>query len=116
MSKLTVCRSNLSRNSGTFPDAILVNVTPSSFDPDSTKFAGSRSGASLADVSAKPVTTPSVVVMVKPVFTLSKFRYFVFGLLSIAFSTVSLEGERWEVGIIRSLEWVTSANVESFTR
>ena len=67
--------------------------------------AGSRSGASLADVRPKPVTIPPPVLIVRPdgvLFAPSKFKYFVFGSLSIALGACSPPGLLLDVGTTAS--------------
>ena len=81
------------------------------FDPYNTKLAGSRWGASLADVRSKPVTTDCSLSgsTVMPAFSLSKLRYLVFTSLSMAFFTVSPTGDLVDVGIISSPGLVMSS-------
>src|SRR3989442_3020685 len=72
---------------GTVLLVISVKFMPSS-EPSNVTEVGSRSGASLAEVSVRPLTRvkPATGLTVKPVFTISKFRY-LFGVSSIALAT-----------------------------
>ena len=66
-------------NAGTSPDAISFHVIPS-LEPDSVYVAGSRSGASFAEVKASLYTTPPSVLIERPdgvLFFPLKFKYLV---------------------------------------
>src|ERR1041384_5536075 len=84
-------------NGGTAFDAMRVKFTPSS-EPSTTKLDGSRSGASsaLMSVSARTTRLPDGV-MVSPELSLSKFKYFVTAVLSMANGGVWPTGELVEV-------------------
>src|SRR5512136_96483 len=99
---------NRAENVGTGPWAIMVKVAPS-YEPSRVKEAGSRSGASLAEVRVRPWTTvsPTLGDTVKPVLSLSKFRYFV-GWLSMALAAPSEPGLLLDDGTIGSPGWVMS--------
>src|SRR5439155_18056341 len=107
-SKINVCFWNRVVNKGTLPLAMVVKVVPSS-EPERMYDAGSRSGASLAEVRVRPLTMvePAVGVTVKPVLLMSKFRY-LFWVLSIALATPSEPGLLFEVATIGSPGTVTS--------
>src|SRR5438309_11781737 len=89
-------------NAGTLPLAICVKFEPS-YEPERTYEAGSRSGASLAEVNVRHCTTlrPTRGVTVEPVVSLSKLRYFV-GWLSMALATPSEPGVLLDVATIGS--------------
>src|SRR5262245_14347045 len=95
-------------NGGTALDAMRVNLTPS-WDPSSTKLDGSRSGtaSALMSVSARIGPVPDGV-MLNPVLSLSKFRYLLVALLSMALVTVWVGGELADVAATVSPGTVTS--------
>src|SRR5436190_11356856 len=109
---MITCSVKRFANSGMGPLAMGDHVPPPSLEPSSVKLAGSRSGASFADVRLMPlqILAPRLGVTVKPVFSLSKFKYFVLKLLSITLLTTSFgTGEFGDVGVIGSPGAVISA-------
>src|SRR4051812_19161814 len=83
--------------------AMRLKLTPS-FEPYNTKLAGLRSNASSAVKRVSPCTTRLVKVgnTVKPVFNLSRFRYLVDAVPSIALAACWASGEFAEVAVTGS--------------
>src|SRR5262245_26801319 len=91
------CRAG---KTGTALDAMRVKLTPS-LDPSRTKLDGSRSGKSSALMSVSARTGPAPAgVMVKPVLSLSKLRYLLVTLLSVALGAVWAAGEFADVAVM----------------
>src|SRR5262245_49239904 len=85
---------------GTALDAMRVKTTPL-LDPSMTKLDGSRSGASSALMSVSARTGRLAEgVMIIPVLSLSRLRYLLVPLLSMALGAVCVAGELAEVGVM----------------
>src|SRR5688572_33474002 len=94
-------------NGGTALEAMRVKLVPL-FEPSSTKLEGSRSGESSALMSVSPRTGPLPYgVIVSPAFSLSKLRYLLVTMLSIALD------EPWPAGELVDVPFTKSSGMEA---